>query len=133
MKNKYVFYIIYDPAMKRIGRDINVHYISCVKLVWLYVPVFVVLDKFTYSLMFIKGPANCDFFIECDFVVFTHEHLIYFLKFFRQKAMLFCCGWCCFCFFVVFFGGERGEGIGVRWLFQEGGIYKIIFRGGGYV
>lgn len=130
MKDKYVFYIIYDPAMKRIGRDINVHYISCVKLVWLYVPVFVVLDKFTYSLMFIKGPANCDFFIECDFVVFTHEHLIYFWSFLDRNR-------CCFAVvgvvFVVVFFLERGEGIGVRWLFQEGGIYKIIFRGGGYV
>lgn len=33
--------------------------------------------------------------------------------------------------FVVVVFLERGEGIGVRWLFQEGGIYKIIFRGGG--
>lgn len=83
MKDKYVFYIIYDLVMKRIGRDINVYYILCVKLVWLYVFVFVVLDKFIYFLMFIKGFVNCDFFIECDFVVFMYEYLIYFLKFFR--------------------------------------------------
>lgn len=32
-------------------------------VVWLYVFVFVVLDKFIYFLMFIKGFVNCDFFI----------------------------------------------------------------------
>lgn len=52
-------------------------------VLWLYVFVFVVLDKFIYFLMFIKGFVNCDFFIECDFVVFMYEYLIYFLKFFR--------------------------------------------------
>lgn len=54
-------------------------------VVWLYVFVFVVLDKFIYFLMFVKCFVNCDFFIQCDFVVFMYEYLIYFLKFFLDR------------------------------------------------